>query len=356
MTLQGPTRPTPVAGKFSPPLLRWYRRHRRDLPWRATPPNPYHVLVSEFMLQQTQVATVVPYFLRFIKQFPSPGKLATASQQQVLRLWQGLGYYSRARNLHAAARAIVAEHGGRIPRDVDALLTLPGVGRYTAGAIASIAFGKREPILDGNVMRVLCRLDGIRTDPREPQTNRRLWKRAREILPSKGVGDFNSALMELGATICTPRNPQCEVCPLSRRCKARALEVQEKIPPRRKARATPLNRRWTFAVAHRGRWLITQRPPAGRWASLWQFVTVPANGPMHDASVLLGFPVSDVRPLGEVRRTLTHRRYHFGVFACRAAERPAGTWVTLAELSRYPLSKPQLDIARLLAAGVESLP
>ena len=170
------------------------------------------------MLQQTQVATVIPYYHRFLEQFPTPAALADADEQQVLRLWQGLGYYSRARNLRRAAQRIVAEHGGKVPDRLDKLLMLPGIGRYTAGAIASIAFGKRAPILDGNVQRVLCRLDAIKGDPRERMVNQTLWKRAEEILPQKRVGDFNSALMELGATVCIPRGPRCLTCPVADHC------------------------------------------------------------------------------------------------------------------------------------------
>src|SRR6266511_1314155 len=181
-------------------LLRWYDRHRRDLPWRVPRGcdrlhDAYHVLVSEAMLQQTQVAAVVPYFHRFLQRFPTLRALAAADEQDVLRLWQGLGYYSRARHLRAAAERIVAEQNGQIPRDVGELRELPGIGRYTAGAIASIAFDQRAPILDGNVARVLCRLDCIETDPRETQTQKTLWRRAEEMLPKRRCGDFNSAMM-----------------------------------------------------------------------------------------------------------------------------------------------------------------
>ena len=178
---------------FRKKLLGWYDHARRDLPWRlprdgAGSLDPYHVLVSEAMLQQTQVATVIPYFHRFLAHFPDFKALAEAGEQEVLRLWQGLGYYSRARNLQAAARRVIADFGGQLPQTPDELLKLPGVGRYTAGAVSSIAFGRRAPILDGNVARVLCRLDAIETDPREPATHERLWKRAEEILPRAGSG------------------------------------------------------------------------------------------------------------------------------------------------------------------------
>ena len=217
-------------------LSRWYAANRRDLPWRpplgkSTPVDPYAVLVSEFMLQQTQVATVSGYFLRFMVAFPTIAALAAASEHDVLRLWQGLGYYSRARNLHVTARRIATDLGGRIPSSVDELTALPGIGRYTAGAIASIAFDCRAPILDGNVTRVLCRLEKIQTDPRDPKTIKRLWMLAEQILPKHRCGQFNSAMMELGATVCTPRQPQCPICPVKRFCQAAAAGLQEAIPP-----------------------------------------------------------------------------------------------------------------------------
>ena len=230
-------------------LLQWFDRSRRDLPWRlprdaapGTRLDPYHVFVSEAMLQQTQVSTVVPYFNRFTSAFPTIRDLANAQLTQVLRLWQGLGYYSRARNLHNAAKQIVAEFDAIVPASVDTLLSLPGIGRYTAGAIASIAYNQRAPILDGNVARVLCRLDAIESDPREPATRNALWARAEEILPDKSdrVGDFNSAFMELGATVCTPRNPQCLICPVRKFCRAYEMGIQDRIP----APARPRRPRW----------------------------------------------------------------------------------------------------------------
>ncbi len=204
---------------FRRSLLGWYRSNRRDLPWRvaqknpqSATPDPYHVLVSEAMLQQTQVATVIPYFNRFMASYPTLRDLAKANEQEILRLWQGLGYYSRARNLWGTAKILVEEKNGNIPATVDELLKLPGIGRYTAGAIASLAFEKRAPILDGNVARVLSRLDGS-TGCTSGASRESLWRRAEELLPKKRVGDFNSALMELGATICTPRAPSASCVP-----------------------------------------------------------------------------------------------------------------------------------------------
>ncbi|HVT88565.1 MAG TPA: A/G-specific adenine glycosylase [Tepidisphaeraceae bacterium] len=345
-------------------LLAWYRKNKRPLPWRSSTGHqvsPYHVLVSEAMLQQTQVATVLPYFDAFICRFVTLEDLAAADEQQVLKLWQGLGYYSRARNLLAAAKQIVAEHNGQIPRDVESLLRLPGIGRYTAGAIASLAYNVIAPILDGNVARVLIRLDGIRSSVHDPETRKRLWVRAEEILPAKHCGDFNSALMELGATICTPKNPKCLVCPMQAGCEAFAQGIQEQIPLPRKSRAVPLVRRRTFCIRRPNRkWLIEQRPANGRWANLWQFVTAESEeSPVTAKTVLAATGVkADVpKHLAVIEHSLTHRRYRFDVYLCdvrgpvgkyRAPGRPR-RWVRLDELSAYPLSRPQLQIANLLA-------
>jgi A/G-specific adenine glycosylase len=267
-----------------------------------------------------------------------------------------LGDYSRARNLYACAQKVRDEYGGIVPREVEALLELPGVGRYTAGAIASLAFGARAPILDGNVMRVLCRIDRVEVDPRERETQARLWARAEEILPGRRVGDFNSGLMELGATVCTPRNPRCLVCPVREHCEAAAAGLQDRIPLPKKARPVPLHRRYVLCIRHGRKYLIEQRPAKGRWAGLWQFKTLEANGRPHSVAQLkklLGVGVSKPVKLGVVRHGLTHRRYEFEAFAADLMGAPADNqvWVSLAELDAYPLSKPQLSIARLLAAG-----
>jgi A/G-specific adenine glycosylase len=353
---------------FARRLLAWYDRHKRDLPWRTDAktgraPTPFEVLVSEAMLQQTQVATVIPYYRRFLERFPTVDALANASEQDVLRLWQGLGYYSRARNLQAAARTIANELNGRLPSTVDALLSLPGIGRYTAGAVASIAFGTRAPIVDGNVARVLCRIDRIESDPRERGTVELLWRRADEILPKRRVGDFNSALMELGATVCTPRNPQCLLCPVRDHCAAFAAGVQERIPPPRKAKVTPLNRRVTICLRRGNQWLIEQRPAKGRWAGMWQFITVeaPDTGTRLSPAFFRRIYESAGKPqkLGLVTHGLTHRRYEFDVYAaeCDGAGPANGngttrTWTTLHKLSDYPLPRPHLKIAEMLHALV----
>jgi A/G-specific adenine glycosylase len=340
---------------FARRLLKWYDRHRRDLPWRISPDrqgplDPYHVLVSETMLQQTQVATVIPYYHRFLARFPTIADLAAADEQEVLRLWQGLGYYSRARNLQAAARKVVSEYGGTMPGERDELLKLPGVGQYTAGAVASIAFDRPAPILDGNVTRVLCRLDHITADPRARETVQFLWRRAEEILPAHRVGDFNSALMELGATVCTPRNPQCLICPVRDHCEAQTAGTQEQVPAPKKAKPIPLVRRRTYCIRQGDRWLIEQRPPRGRWAGMWQFITVDASAEL--ASELTTF-LKERRWLGAVSHGLTHRRYEFEVYVARAGKRvlvdaPNRRWVTLDELEAFPLPRPHLKMVQML--------
>jgi A/G-specific adenine glycosylase len=351
---------------FRRSLLRWYNTNRRDLPWRVAKknpaserPDPYHVLVSEAMLQQTQVATVIPYFNRFMAAYPTLRDLANANEQEVLRLWQGLGYYSRARHLLGTAKILVEQKNGMIPDSVEALLDLPGIGRYTAGAIASLAFEKRAPVLDGNVTRVISRLDLIRDAPKES-----LWSRAEQLLPKKRVGDFNSALMELGATICAPRAPKCLFCPVQKHCAAFAAGVAEQIPPPTDRKVRPIERRWTLAISKEDvgqecpTYLIEQRPPRGRWASMWQFITIEADRTAPTAKSLshrIGLDLCDLRPLGSLQHDLTHRRYEFQVLACRAQSAPRKLrkdcrWVGLDGLSDFPLSRPQLQVAQMISS------
>jgi A/G-specific adenine glycosylase len=345
---------------FSRRLLHWYDQHQRALPWRSPTPDPYLVLVSEAMLQQTQVATVIPYFQRFIVRYPTVQSLAGSTEQDVLKLWQGLGYYSRARNLRAAAKKIVEEFGGNVPQNLQDLLSLPGVGRYTAGAVASIAFGRRAPILDGNVARVLCRLDRVETDPREPAPRDKLWERAEQILPKSRLGDFNSALMELGALVCTPRSPQCLLCPLRPHCAAAAAGVQEQLPVKRQRKATPMHHRSVFCVRDGVRYLIEQRPPRGRWAGMWQFATVEANGEPVSARLVkshLSLRTTPPKRIGQVLHALTHRRYTFDIYECEAKALGGADssdnrrWVTLSEIAAFPLPGPHVKVAQMLLAS-----
>ena len=259
-------------------LLGWYGKHRRELPWRKSL-DPYAVWVSEMMLQQTQVATVIPYFQRWMTRFPDVAALARADESDVLHAWQGLGYYSRARNLRRAAQEMVRTHGGRVPELVTELRALPGIGPYSAGAIASIAYGHAEPLVDGNVIRVLARLFALRGDPNRAPLKTDLWLLARALVPSAAPGDFNQALMELGATVCTPRSPRCDTCPLAAQCLARERQLVELLPEL-PARPKPTQVHMVAAVAARGeRVLVVKlRDDAPRWAGMWLFPNAEVGG------------------------------------------------------------------------------
>lgn len=360
---------TSTPDSFQQQLLDWYDRSHRTLPWRtvnAPPPDPYHVWISEIMCQQTQVATVKPYFLQFIKAFPSIQALANASEQDVLRLWQGLGYYSRARNLHRAARILTDDFAGQLPQTAAQLQKLPGIGRYTAGAISSIAFAQRAPILDGNITRVLCRIDAIKTDPRTRDIQKYLWQRAQNLLPHTRIGDFNSALMELGATICTPRKPQCEICPIRTHCKACASGLQELIPPIQRQKTLPIERRYVYCIQNDHRYLIEQRPTTGRWPGMWQFITRPVppsrQTPAHiHCAIAPTLPTAirtdSLQKIGQFSHKLTHRHYQFTIYTASVSQSPAKsprnhplTWITLNKIHHYPLPRPHQKIVELLQA------
>ncbi len=344
-------------------LLHWYDRHKRDLPWRRRVGDGYAQLLAEFMLQQTQVATVVDYYNRFIGRFPTVQDLADASEDEVLALWSRLGYYRRARNLHAAARKVVSDFAGQVPSDVDRLMTLPGVGRYTAGAIASVAYDTRAPVLDGNVTRVLMRLLALDADPQDRETLARLWATAEVMLPRTRCGDFNQALMELGATVCSPKGPRCLVCPLSSVCRARELGAAERIPrPRERAKVLPAS--IVVAAVRRGTELLFfQRPRDGLWAGLWELPSEALqNGePLDAARRRLRTRLPEgvrlrTQCLGQVMRQLTHRRVTFHVYQGHA--RPDSSvngsihqtarWVTADELPTLGLSRACEAVLRLV--------
>lgn len=257
---------------FRRELLTWYRAHHRPLPWRRTQ-DAYAIWVSEIMLQQTQVATVIDYYTRFLRRFPNVRSLAEAPEQEVLTQWSGLGYYRRARQMHAAAQQIVGQHAGHFPQSIDGLLSLPGIGRYTAGAIASFAYGIRAPILEANTVRFFSRLIGLREDPKTATSQSQLWSFAERILPKAGeqVGLVNQAVMELGSLICTPKQPECAACPVQRFCVAHRAGIQTEIPLRA-ARPifTPLHHA-LVVVQRSGKTLMRQNPADGWWAGLWDF-------------------------------------------------------------------------------------
>jgi A/G-specific adenine glycosylase len=349
-------------------LRGWFGRHRRDLPWRRDR-DPYRIWVSEVMLQQTQVATVIPFFERFVSAFPTLGTLAAADEQDVLRLWEGLGYYRRARDLHRAARALAAEHAERFPDDPAVVRTLPGFGRYTANAVLSQAFDARLPILEANSQRVLSRLFGRADDPRRGPARAWLWQAAEELLPGRpgartapGTGEFNQALMELGALVCTPGTPRCGECPLAARCVARRKGLQESIPARTPPPAVTCVQEAAVVVRRGRRVLLVQRPAGGRWAGLWEFPhdALRAGETHEDAARRL---VADLTGLGvELGPELTTLRHGITRYSitivCFEADYRAGTfrspfyaqgaWLDPADLAAYPVSAPQRRLAGVL--------
>ncbi len=328
-------------------LCAWYARARRDLPWRRTR-DPYAVWISEIMLQQTRVDTAGPYFERFLAAFPTAEALAAADLEDVLRHWAGLGYYSRARNLHAAARQIAADHGGRLPSDDAALRALPGIGRYTAGAIRSIAFHQQAPLVDGNVARVLSRLFALEGDPATPAGQRVLWGLAERLVPAGArASAFNQGLMELGATVCAPQKPACEACPLASICVARAQGRQADLPPAKKARPVPDRTVSVLALSRGDLLLVARRPTEGLWGGLWELPELRHVSPA---------PGTTTRH-GEVVHLLTHLRITFVLHAAPAPRKPIRLseyidqrWLTRAELESgtVPLSTAARRVLALL--------
>jgi A/G-specific adenine glycosylase len=337
-------------------LAAWFRKNRRELPWRSDHPDPYAVWLSEIMLQQTTVAAVVPYFERFLERFPTVHALAAAPLDSVLEAWAGLGYYRRARNLHASAK-LVAEKG--FPRTAEALEELPGIGPYTAGAIASIAFGEPAPLVDGNVARVLARLQCIPGDPRTGPTNKRLWELARELVPARGAGDHNQALMELGALVCTPSAPDCARCPLTRHCEAHSRKEIERFPelaPRARPRA---RRDLAIAVHARGRVLVGKRRAGDVWGGLWELprVTLLEGESDEDAVRRLGREVlgcaarATEHLVARTRHTVMDERIELRVVEGKLRGTPRAKlhaeirWVRGDELASLALPSPQRRVA-----------
>jgi A/G-specific adenine glycosylase len=347
-------------------LLAWYRANRRDLPWRRGR-DPYRIWLAEIMLQQTRIAAVLPYYERFLGHFPTVRELARARESEVLKYWAGLGYYSRARNLHRAAKKIVAEHNAQFPNDVHHALALPGIGNYTAAAILSIAFDVPLAALDGNVARVLARLFAIRGDLRAPKTWKRLASTAQQLLAPKSPGNWNQALMELGETVCTPRSPQCARCPISSHCKANALGIAHRLPMARRERETA-HIRIAAAVFldPRGCTLLTKAlgdEHAALFSRLWQFPAVVVASENGEAANELfahlrnsfGLVQPSLFPLPASSHTVTFRRISFLPFLARVKalpDSPGCRNVSLKNLASVPVSSATQKIARAALAAL----
>jgi A/G-specific adenine glycosylase len=341
--------------------LAWYDVHRRDLPWRRTD-DPYAIWISETMLQQTRVETVIPYYERFLEHFPDVEALADADLEDVYGQWTGLGYYSRARNLHAAAQTVVSRHGGELPSNAAELRSLSGIGRYTAGAVASIAFGMHEPVVDGNVIRVLSRLLGVRDDVGDKRVIERLWEVAARLARGKRPGDLNQAVMELGATVCTPRAPRCPVCPLQRDCEARRAGDAEALP--RKSRRTRTRDIQAVAawIVRRGRALAVRRPEGGLLGGLWELPGGDLDDDTSPEAALhrclrerLGLTLANATPVGEVEHLFTHRRLRLHVFRCedasgriRRRDHAAHRWLAQSAFGALPHGGPTRKALALL--------
>ena len=354
--------------EFRDALLAWFARFQRDLPWRRSR-DPYRVWISEIMLQQTRVAAVNPYFERFLERFPSAQALAGAPEEEVLRMWSGLGYYSRARNLQLAAKQIVSKHGGEFPRTKAEVLELAGIGEYTAAAMLSIAFGEKLAVLDGNVARVLARLDALRGDLRGPGRWRELQKRADELLACDAPGDWNQAMMELGATLCTPRAPQCLLCPVRRFCSAQKLGLADEIPAKRAKRAAVVIRLATAVLFEsKGKSLLLPPPKVASGnkaddhvpslvANLWHFPTVSTAGNaetelkqfMKQEFTLRDSSPLALEPLRKVRHTVTYRKIEVAPFLIRLKSLPrfsGAKALPLDAILREPISNLTRKVAQ----------
>ena len=393
----------PWLRRFRQSLKRWHAQHGRDLPWRNCR-DPYKVWISEIMLQQTTVVAVKPYFDRFLKRFPNVAVLASANEEDVLRLWEGLGYYSRARNLHRAARALV-EQGGSFPETVEELRQLPGIGRYTAGAIVSFAFDRPAPILEANTLRLYSRLLGYRDDPRSTAGQRLLWSFAEKLVPMKAAGEFNQALTDLGATVCAPTDPRCDDCPVAARCRALADQSQADIPrPARRPEITAVHEA-SIAIESDGNFLLIRRPEGARWAGLWDFPRLEIHptelasvekGPLHNSqnekllpsqsrrkqeprpvvqkpshhrgklggvndtahleqriATEFGLTVNITNRLTQLKHSVTRYRITLDCWHADCAARTVTTdlptaWVTATDFARYPLSVTGRKLADLI--------
>jgi len=373
--------------KLVPLLLDWFSANARDLPWRRTS-DPYAIWVSEIMLQQTQVKTVIPFWNRWLRELPTIEAAANASSAKIHKLWEGLGYYTRVRNLQTAAQVIAEKHGGEFPENFDDVLALPGIGRYTAGAICSIAFNQPTPILDGNVIRVLTRIFGIAENPKEKETNARLWKLAEDLVkevnssrcgerprepdfgrqrhttaredarPTKNenCSHLNQSLMELGALICTPRNPQCLICPVNKLCVAFKENRTEELPNLGKRVTATARTFFAFIIERNGKFLVQQRPTGIVNAHLWEFPNFEINGEKKDAQKIFdsafNFKTTTFQPLRTIKHSITRYRMTLEAFHVRLKNSPkksAGVWLSPEEFDSLAFSSAHKKLASFTA-------
>lgn len=351
--------------RFAARLVEWQRTHgRHDLPWQRTR-DPYRVWLSEIMLQQTQVAAVMPYYERFLARFPDIGALAEASVDDVMQLWAGLGYYSRARNLHAAAREVASRFAGTFPTALDDIVSLPGIGRSTAAAIASFCFGTRAAILDGNVKRVLARVFGVEGFPGEARVERTLWALAESLLPARDSEAYTQGLMDLGATLCTPRNPACARCPMNDLCVAHRDGRQASLPTPRKRPAVPVKSTVMLVVTDGLSVLVEKRPPTGIWGGLWSFPEAADEAGAHAlARERLGVVAARARWLPQLKHGFTHFALHIAPLVldvprgdaagANVAREPGLVWLPLDAADGAALPVPARKIVAALLAGEQA--
>ena len=328
---------------IAPPLLAWFYENRRSLPFREDP-TPYHIWVSEIMLQQTRMSAVLPYYARFMEEYPTPAALAASDPDRLHRIWEGLGYYSRADNLRRAAIVIQEQYGGDLPQSYEELLALPGIGEYTAGAIASISMNIPVPAVDGNVLRVFSRLYNDRADILQPYTKRRITAQVTEELPADTPGDFNQALMELGALVCVPGQPQCEACPLRHLCGAAAAGTAAALPFRAPKKPRRVEEITVLLIRSDAGWLLTKREEKGLLAGLWQPITLPgiAETPASAlAAVLPGAALADAQPLAASKHLFSHIEWRMSGWLITVDGTPDApencVWVSSADMDEYAI-------------------
>jgi A/G-specific adenine glycosylase len=357
------TKPKTKNSKLVAALLDWFAANARDLPWRRTR-DPYAIWVSEIMLQQTQVKTVIPFWNRWLRELPTIEAAAKAPSEKIHKLWEGLGYYTRVRNLQKAAQVIVEKHGAKFPEKFDEVLALPGIGRYTAGAICSIAFNQPTPILDGNVIRVLTRIFGITENPKEKKTNQLLWQITLDLVShakAKGAqknacSHLNQSLMELGALVCTPRNPQCLICPVKKLCLAFAENRTEELPNLGKREKATARKFIAFVIERDGKFLVRQRAAGIVNAHLWEFPNIEVDGdkiiPAEFFQKHFGAKPQTVQPLQTLKHSITRYRMTLEAFHVRLKKLPknfAGCWLSPAELDSLAFSSAHKKLASLSA-------